>query len=56
MTEVYESCTELKVNGREILLVDKDSYTYKRARGASGAKVTQFSAMLCHLTKMKLED
>jgi len=39
MTEVYESFSELKVNGRELLLVDKDGYTYKKARGTSGAKV-----------------
>jgi hypothetical protein len=46
MTEVYESYSELKVNGRELLLVDNDGYTYKKARGNSGAKV--YSAILCH--------
>lgn len=45
MTEVYESFYELKVNGREVLLVDEKKYTYKKARGYSGAKVILFSAI-----------
>lgn len=45
MTEVYESFYELKVNGREVLLVDEKKYTYKKARGYSGVKVILFAAI-----------